>query len=98
MASIFKHINTVFLVVLALVYLMPNFTTVTLAIADCVEQTCNNSFAKEIEEKDCKDTEIGIKPEHSIDELLSQYVTLDYLLNQVPIKPVIKQLTPPPQA
>ncbi|MFN3446209.1 MAG: hypothetical protein ACK44D_10745 [Bacteroidia bacterium] len=98
MASIFKHINAVFLVALALVYLMPNFTAVTLAVADCVEQTCNDSFAKEVEEKDCKDTEIYVIPEHSIDELLSQRVTLDYILNQVPIKPVIKQLTPPPQA
>ncbi len=83
---------------LALAYLLPNLNTVTLAIADCVEQTCNDSSTSDVEEKDCKDIEINTIPNPSFNELFCKHVTLNYIQNQVPVKPVLKQPTPPPQA
>lgn len=82
---------------LALVYIMPNFSTTTLAVTDDMEQTSQDTFASDVEEKEFIDTEISLVPNCSNDYLVCNYVISNYIKNQVPIEPVIKQLTPPPQ-
>lgn len=82
---------------LALIYIMPNFNTTTLAVTDGMEQTSQDTFASDVEEKEFIDTEISLIPNCSDNYLWCNHVALNYINNQV-IEPVIKRPTPPPQA
>lgn len=82
---------------LALVYIMPNFSIKPSAFSDSTEQTSQESFASDVEEKEFIDTEINLTPNCSDNDMWRNYVTLNYISNQV-IEPVIKRPTPPPQA
>lgn len=83
---------------LALVYIMPNFSIKPSAFSDSTEQTSQENFASDVEEKEFIDTEINLTPNCSDNNMWRNYVISKYIGNQVPIEPVIKRPTPPPQA
>lgn len=83
---------------LALVYIMPNFSKNTSTFSDGTEQTSQENFASDVEEKEFIDTEINLTPNCSDNNMWRNYVISNYIGNQVPIEPVIKRPTPPPQA
>ena len=83
---------------LALVYIMPNFSKNTSTFSDGTEQTSQENFASDVEEKEFIDTEINLTPNCSDNNMWRNYVISKYIGNQVPIEPVIKRPTPPPQA
>jgi hypothetical protein len=92
-----KHINATLLVLMALVYFIPNFKATTYAVIDGIEEISQESSASDIEEKDFFDEEVILNPNCSDDDLWFNFTTLNYLNNQVPIEPVINRPTPPPQ-
>lgn len=97
LTSTLRHINTVLLLLLALVYIMPNFNKTVLVVSDDIEQTSQDGFASDVEDKEFTDTEVNLPSNFAINNLSCNDVFLNYINNQVPIEPVIKQPTPPPQ-
>lgn len=77
---------------------MPNFSIKPSAFSDGTEQTSQENFASDFEEKEFIDTEINLTPNCSDNNMWRNYVISKYIGNQVPIEPVIKRPTPPPQA
>jgi len=96
--STLKHTNRVLLVLLALIYLMPNFNTNESAISGVMKQTSQDCFASDVEEKEFVDTEYNLHSNYTIEYPCCNYAALNFKNHQVPLKPIIKQPTPPPQA
>ena len=69
-----------------------------MAVSDNIEQTSQEGFASDVEDKEFIDTEVDLAFNFAINYLSCNNVFLNYVNNQVPIAPVIKQPTPPPQA